>query len=221
MDRRESLISELWHLNDRRYELDSRLRYVPDTSFLRQDSVRYSARLAAVQRSTPLDPEEVSSLERSLQGVLQQMRAAVSLPGEIEGVDAEYQATQQLLNAVDQRIGTLFDTTRSNNQFRAIVTTAYAVMVLSVIVGFYIIVFKTGVASTIFAGDMGMQFVTLFLIVIAIILFGMVNVLEGRELAALLGGISGYILGRAGTRQPDRPAEKGSPQPAPETTPQQ
>jgi hypothetical protein len=53
------------------------------------------------------------------------------------------------------------------------------------------------VAKTIFSGEMGMQFVTLFLIVIAIILFGIMGTLEGKELAALLGGLSGYILGRA------------------------
>ena len=38
---------------------------------------------------------------------------------------------------------------------------------------------------------------------IAIILFGITNILEGRELAALLGGLSGYILGKYNS--PDRP----------------
>ena len=55
------------------------------------------------------------------------------------------------------------------------------------------------IAYTIFAGEKGMQFITLFLIVIAIILFGIMGTLEGRELAALLGGLSGYILGRTST----------------------
>lgn len=49
----------------------------------------------------------------------------------------------------------------------------------------------------IFAGQAGIQFVTLFSLVIAIILFGIITILEGKELAALLGGLSGYILGRA------------------------
>jgi hypothetical protein len=43
----------------------------------------------------------------------------------------------------------------------------------------------------------GLQFITLFSLIIAIILFGVMNILEGRELAALLGGLSGYILGRS------------------------
>ena len=44
--------------------------------------------------------------------------------------------------------------------------------------------------------DGGLQFVTIFVLIIAIILFGILNILEGRELAAILSGIAGYILGR-------------------------
>src|SRR5207247_2857890 len=51
----------------------------------------------------------------------------------------------------------------------------------------------------IFAGQTGIQFLTLFSIVIAIILFGITGILADKELAALLGGISGYILGRSST----------------------
>jgi hypothetical protein len=36
----------------------------------------------------------------------------------------------------------------------------------------------------------------MFAIVIAVILFGIINILESKELSALLGGLSGYILGR-------------------------
>jgi hypothetical protein len=49
-------------------------------------------------------------------------------------------------------------------------------------------------------GEFGIQFVTLFSLIIAIILFGVLKILEGRELAALLGGLSGYILGRTSDR---------------------
>ena len=56
----------------------------------------------------------------------------------------------------------------------------------------------------IYSGETGIQFLTLFSVVIAIILFGIINILEGKELAALLGGLSGYILGR--TSQKSAPA---------------
>ena len=49
----------------------------------------------------------------------------------------------------------------------------------------------------IFRNDRGLQFITLFSLVIAITMFGLLNILEGKELSALLGGLSGYILGRS------------------------
>jgi len=64
-------------------------------------------------------------------------------------------------------------------------------------VGFFVIATKEKtIRDLIFSNDSGLQFVTLFSLIIAIILFGVIGVLEGRELAALLGGLSGYILGR-------------------------
>ena len=111
---------------------------------------------------------------------------------------AQFETKGRRLLLVEQRIASLFDDTRDINRFRTNVTYTFGVLVLLVIAGFYVIAwYKQGVASTIFSGEMGMQFVTLFLIVIAIILFGIMGTLEGRELAALLGGLSGYILGRA------------------------
>lgn len=41
--------------------------------------------------------------------------------------------------------------------------------------------------------------------VIAIVLFGIIGELEGKELFALLGGLSGYILGRANMPMPSSP----------------
>jgi hypothetical protein len=45
-------------------------------------------------------------------------------------------------------------------------------------------------------GGNGLQFVTLFVLIIAVILFGILDILQGSELAAILAGISGYILGK-------------------------
>jgi hypothetical protein len=73
----------------------------------------------------------------------------------------------------------------------------FAGLVLIVIFGFFAVAFKDeNVRKSIFSSESGIQFITLFSLVIAIILFGIINILEGRELAALLGGLSGYILGR-------------------------
>jgi hypothetical protein len=56
--------------------------------------------------------------------------------------------------------------------------------------------------------DGGLQFVTIFILMIAIILFGILNILEGKELAAILAGISGYILGRGSRVIADKKEEK-------------
>jgi hypothetical protein len=45
-------------------------------------------------------------------------------------------------------------------------------------------------------GGNSLQFCALFVVVLSITLFGVMGVLEARELTALLGGISGYILGK-------------------------
>jgi hypothetical protein len=74
----------------------------------------------------------------------------------------------------------------------------FAIIIGLLILGFFTMGFfyKT-VGEGNFSGQTGLQFVTLFSIVIAIILFGITGILEAKELAALLGGLSGYILGRS------------------------
>jgi hypothetical protein len=84
--------------------------------------------------------------------------------------------------------------------FKQSISFYYAALIAIVILGFFSIAFRDeDVRKAIFSGEAGIQFVTLFSLVIAIILFGISGILDGRELGALLGGLSGYILGR--TRQ--------------------
>ena len=74
---------------------------------------------------------------------------------------------------------------------------AFTILVGVVIAGFFLISFSSeDVKKAIFSNEAGIQFITLFAIVIAVILFGITGILEGKELAALLGGLSGYILGK-------------------------
>ncbi len=101
------------------------------------------------------------------------------------------------LLGLDDVINSLLLTTDASNNFRKWITIAFAVLVGIVIVGFFVVASQQkNLRDAIFSTDSGLQFVTLFSLIIAIILFGVINVLEGRELSALLGGLSGYILGR-------------------------
>jgi hypothetical protein len=107
---------------------------------------------------------------------------------------------------VDDEISGLLKTESQRNDFKKQIALAFTFLVLLVIVGFFAVSWRDStVRQAIFSSDSGIQFLTLFSVVIAIILFGITGILESKELAALLGGLSGYILGRV-TSQSNIPA---------------
>ena len=127
----------------------------------------------------------------------------------------EVKDLRNYLESLDDGITSLFLSNDANNSFRLNITIAFAALVGIVIAGFFVIAAtERAVRISIFSNDSGLQFVTLFSLIIAIILFGVVNILEGKELSALLGGLSGYILGRGSLGRRDQPAA-----PAPPTHP--
>lgn len=110
---------------------------------------------------------------------------------------------QEILKKTDQLSGVGAKVTELNNtsyvsqNFKKQISWSFAFLVGLVIVGFFIVAYKDEkVRKSIFSGDAGLQFITIFSIIIAIILFGITEVLGGKEISALIGGISGYILGR-------------------------
>jgi hypothetical protein len=108
--------------------------------------------------------------------------------------------------------GKITQLTSPEQTFRTNTSWVFAGLIGSVIIGFFVLAFRDEIMRrAIFSGETGIQFLTLFSVVIAIILFGIINILEGKELAALLGGLSGYILGRT--------SQKVAPTAAPPTTP--
>jgi|SRR6185436_2907084 len=72
-----------------------------------------------------------------------------------------------------------------------------SLIALILIVFFFLIYFKSdnNIGKEIL-GSVGLQFITLFVLIIAVILFGILGVLQSSELSAILSGISGYILGK-------------------------
>ena len=82
--------------------------------------------------------------------------------------------------------------------FKSRISLGCAGIITVVVIGFFWTASRSSdVISKIFGGEEGLQFITLFSMVVAIILFGVTGVLEGKELSALLGGLAGYILGRS------------------------
>ena len=130
----------------------------------------------------------------------------------IDQIDGIYDEGQSKLRRLDETLVSLDELSASllqtdilNINYTDRSTYIFGALVGAVIIGFFAIaLLSEEVRKAIFAGDSGIQFVTLFSLVIAIILFGVLKILEGKELAALLGGLSGYILGRGSNGRQQR-----------------
>lgn len=128
-----------------------------------------------------------------------QATEAVSRTSEqIEKASQDQLSYQRLLGEIDDMVNQLFIASDATNSFKLKMSLAFSILVGVVIVGFFIIAWSNEeIKKTIFSNESGIQFITMFAIVIAVILFGIIGVLESKELSALLGGLSGYILGKS------------------------
>lgn len=153
---------------------------------------------------TEFDEQTIQTLETLIRktGIDTVISAEIAEKNEVLAKD------KVLLQCIQSKISQL---TSPEQNFRTNTSWVFAALIGAVIIGFFVLAFRDEVMRrAIFSGETGIQFLTLFSVVIAIILFGIINILEGKELAALLGGLSGYILGRTSQRVAP---------PAPPTTP--
>ncbi len=107
---------------------------------------------------------------------------------------------------IDELYGKLYD----EGKFRLWITVIFSLCIGGLLFFFFYFISKrseTALVKDFLSTGNGLQFITLFCLIIAIILFGVLGVLEGRELGAILSGISGYILGK-GIRLPKQDASK-------------
>ena len=158
-----------------------------------------------LQRQEPPNTSEMTSLEKKFAALQERFDEAkqVDFTEVITQKEAEIFDKQQLLASVEDTIQDLLNPDTAKQRFKSTVSMVFAALVGTVICGFFVIAFRDErVRQAIFSGQAGMQFVTLFSLVIAIILFGITSILEAKELAALLGGLSGYILGRVTAERP-------------------
>ncbi|WKA25680.1 hypothetical protein [Bradyrhizobium roseum] len=147
------------------------------------------------------------------------------LNGTLRKVDAVIALAQTTLRNLDQSLVEMDEQSNSLLQTEILSigytdrsTYIFAILVGAVIIGFFGVAFRSPkVQEAIFTGESGIQFITLFSLVIAIILFGVLKILEGKELAALLGGLSGYILGRHSAQRESGAAQDGAPVGGPAT----
>ena len=163
--------------------------------------------IAALEKKAKLTEKEQKNLEdlqyyiqedeRSIERSVNDKNRLIELDAQIATGKQNLSSTSNYFESVEHKIASLLNIEEERNTFRKWISFTFCGLVAIVIVGFYVIAFrKDAIAESIFSGEKGIQFVAIFLIVIAIILFGIMGILESKELSALLGGLSGYILGR-------------------------
>lgn len=153
---------------------------------------------------------DIKSIATVRKQIEQKIAAVANLRSERAGLESSSDDLAYLLSVLDDRVQSLLSEDDRKSYYTTISTGIFAVLVGLVIFGFFAIAFLSEpVRNAIFAGDSGIQFVTMFSLVIAIILFGILGILQGKELAALLGGLSGYILGRGSTTPNTPPPRRG------------
>jgi hypothetical protein len=93
--------------------------------------------------------------------------------------------------------------------FKSNITLIVGILLALILVCFFIGVFHNADNSVKqkLIGETGLQFITIFVIIIAVILFGVMEILKGSELAAILSAIAGYILGKATPPKSEKLAE--------------
>ncbi len=97
-----------------------------------------------------------------------------------------------------------------DQDFRMWVSLTFSGLIAILLFSFFWIIYRRSDGSLfkLMLTDSGLQFITVFILIIAIILFGILDVIGGSELAAILSGISGYILGKGGQGLSDIMKEK-------------
>lgn len=142
---------------------------------------------------------EIVDLESSGARAKRDLEDKIRVTKTVEELRAAVRVGERKLADVETRINEILARDVVAQQFKGQISAYFAGVVALMILGFFgIAFFDPVVRNNIFSGQSGIQFVTLFSIIISIILFGITGILGDKELSALLGGLSGYILGKYG-----------------------
>ncbi|WP_353123729.1 hypothetical protein [Dysgonomonas capnocytophagoides] len=115
-------------------------------------------------------------------------------------IQQNIEAIRQDIFQAEQAIHQSLSPETRDQDFRMWVSFTFSGLIAILLFSFFWIIYKRSDRSLSKAmlTDSGLQFITVFILIIAIILFGILDVIGGSELAAILAGISGYILGKGG-----------------------
>ena len=174
-----------------------------------EQSVKFSTAMLESSRKD-VEEQERQNIQRQIR-LAQLSRESQEVEAALREISLDVDCLNGTLSKIDETIYTMLIPETQKNSFKLWMSGVFAIMVLVVIIGFFRVSNNDEIVrQAIFSNQTGIQFVTLFSLVIAIILFGITDILQAKELSALLGGISGYILGRVTTER-----AAASSQPAP------
>jgi hypothetical protein len=220
-DMRDRLLLSISDLED---EIDTLREQIPeDIEESKRELANLQQGLTAINRKPARATEAENEPAANTSDVVSQRIS--TLETQIKNFDAnkstlakkesELADSKTELECLQERIRSLLT---PEQEFKLTMSKYFAALVGLVILGFFVMAgWDITVRRAIFSGATGIQFLTLFSIVIAIILFGITGILQDKELAALLGGLSGYILGRYNT--PDQNRDNNDEANAPQSSP--
>ena len=207
---RDTLTAERAELEQKVIELKGQIKAAPTASQLNAWRKEQADLLAKPNRKDA----DVMRLAELAGMADSEVKSRETLKDELQAAEAALLRKKGQARCVQQAINSIYS---PEQYFKRWMSSIFAALIGFVIIGFFVVSYKDEtVRRAIFSGQTGIQFLTLFSIVIAIILFGITSILGDKELSALLGGLSGYILGRhSGSPRVVSPSPEGAGAPTP------
>jgi hypothetical protein len=195
-DTRGQLQNEIPAIESRIKEINSKLPQAAQAEKDLQDTQAKIDELKNKPNKSDVDQQQLDTLSKTKQSIGNFLAGDTveSLKTELKKQEDNLSWKKEQLRCVQTALSQILS---PEQNFKFWMSLFFAALIGLVILGFfYLAGMDASIRRAIFAGQSGLQFLTLFSIVIAIILFGITSILQDKELAALLGGLSGYILGR-------------------------
>ncbi len=152
---------------------------------------------AAPAFGVPTFNDSISFLSGEVDRISRDLELVEGVGRQVPMAQGKISDLEQIFDQLDRKINDFLARDIVAQSFKSEVSLYFTAIVGLMILSFFgLLFFDPSIRATIFSSPSAIQFITLFSLVIAIILFGITGILESKELSALLGGLSGYILGR-------------------------
>ena len=192
-EERQDKLSDMWDLKSSIFEALNSLGGSMASHEENMMSFKESARSGNTEALRTIREEAAEFSKDS--AAYQELRNKIATVNEnIGNIQTDLSRSRSLINTTITRISEQHD-------FKRMVSNNFLILIGIIIVAFFGSLTMRPknshhAAMTSLMNEKGLQFITLFVLIIAVVLFGILGILEGRELGAILSGIAGYVLGR-------------------------